>query len=457
MRVEARLIWVSVCDHCFPSSEQACDHGAGPPPAHPCACSFAGPAKCAECGCECESWDSGLGFVGPEVVRSFFGAAGDENPGFSEYPASKAKLVAAAQEALSEADPSDLDWLARTLPEGTYPDRGTALMALCPVVATSGEEPATLVTALPIGAIAVGTPLVVGPNQTAALVTNDGRSSDDFGPGKHVVSRESAPHAANRSRPPAPGFPRSAISATPFFASTRETRMAFDHRGRTLMPGAIRSTEMVEIKGNITYSIASLSAFLTALGGSAPREGLSRAEGEAAVTKLFGASLDQTLSQHRASEFTPSSPLLDQAIRSAAAQAGLRVSALKIDSVGPVSLTDQLADMQAHQRQAMSHLPPDVQARMQAQMAAAMQRSQAARGSGPGGPPPRAGPAVTAPSGVPPAPTQACPACHSQNPVDGKFCLSCGQPLRAKRSCPRCGKEVAAGVKFCGNCGGPVG
>jgi membrane protease subunit (stomatin/prohibitin family) len=450
VRHEAGLTVSPVCEYCV--SGRACDHGAEKTQPSPCACSLAGPKKCPECGCECAPWDWGLGFVGPASVRSFFGVGNDENPGFSQYPASKSQLVAAARQEFeeSETEATDIEWLSRNLPEGMYPDRGAALEALSPVVAWRGDDPAVLVTALPMSAIAVGTRMVVGRDQSASLVAKDGRALDRFGPGEYVISRESAPRAAAQSRPAAAGFSKSVITATPFFASTRETRTAVGRTART------RSGEGFQVRGSVTFSIASLPDFLARL-GRRPR-GLSVAETEAVVAGIVGPALDQTLASHDAGELAGSSRRIEEAIRSAAAQGGLRVSAVTLDSIGPVSLSDQMATFQQMQRQAIAHLPPEAQARVQAQMAKAMERAQASGASRPGVPAAGTGPRTT--TSTPPSSTagQSCPSCHASNPPDVRFCGNCGQPLLpAKRSCPRCGKEAAPGVKFCGSCGNPLG
>jgi class 3 adenylate cyclase/DNA-binding CsgD family transcriptional regulator len=44
-----------------------------------------------------------------------------------------------------------------------------------------------------------------------------------------------------------------------------------------------------------------------------------------------------------------------------------------------------------------------------------------------------------------------CPACHSANADDARFCEQCGRPLEL--SCPACGSQAQAGVRFCRRCG----
>lgn len=435
-----------MCDYCL--SDPPCRHGTEK--AASCSCGLAGTKKCPECGCECGPWYWGLGFDGPASVRSFFGVGDDENPGFSGYPASKSQILAAATEELqdAEADPADLEWLRRTLPDGTYPDLGAALTALYPVISWGSSDPAVLVARLPMHAIAEGTRLVVKPDQSSVLVGRAGRPLDPFGPGEYVLTRKSAPQAATESRPPAPGFSKSVLSATPYFAANRENRTALDRTGRS------RSGESVAVRGTVTYSIESLGTFLART--ELWRKGSSAAEVAAAVSGVFGTALDQTLAAHDANEIDVSPQLIEEAIRSSAGPAGLRVSSVSLDSVGRVSLTDQMAAMQKRQLDAMAHLPPEVQARIQAQMASAMARSQAARGPASAGPPGAAA-AVTTTVPRTGGAAQICPSCRTSNPPAVRFCGNCGKPLATKQSCPRCGSEVASGVKFCGNCGSPVG
>jgi len=51
-----------------------------------------------------------------------------------------------------------------------------------------------------------------------------------------------------------------------------------------------------------------------------------------------------------------------------------------------------------------------------------------------------------------------CPSCGAKNPVNVKFCGSCGASLAppAKITCPSCKAEVPANLKFCGNCGAAI-
>lgn len=55
------------------------------------------------------------------------------------------------------------------------------------------------------------------------------------------------------------------------------------------------------------------------------------------------------------------------------------------------------------------------------------------------------------PSGLAPRGTMDCPRCQQSNPVDARFCESCGALLA--RRCSACGREVRAGAHFCAGCG----
>ena len=315
------------------------------------------------------------------------------------------------------------------------------LAALSAVISLPPNEISDLVTPVPTTAVVSGAKLVVGKDQLAALVGKDGRALDAFGPGEHIITRETAPRAAAASRSPAPGFSKSVIKGTPVFASTRETSLTVERTARA------RSGEAVAARGNITFSIASLPEFVAPL-GPLPR-GLPSSDGQLIVQKIFGPAIDQAITSHDAQELSSKASLVEAAIRSSAQTAGLRVVKVALTAVGPLSANDRMAALQERQREALSHMPPE----MQAQMAQAMARAQTARAGHPGA----ATPAGPVPSATAAAPATGalrnCPACNAPNPSGVKFCGSCGKPLPASRTCPKCGSEVAPSIKFCGNCG----
>jgi len=53
--------------------------------------------------------------------------------------------------------------------------------------------------------------------------------------------------------------------------------------------------------------------------------------------------------------------------------------------------------------------------------------------------------------------TTPCAKCNSQNPVNSKFCGSCGEKLgvAGKKPCIKCKKDMDIDAKFCGECGAP--
>jgi membrane protease subunit (stomatin/prohibitin family) len=57
----------------------------------------------------------------------------------------------------------------------------------------------------------------------------------------------------------------------------------------------------------------------------------------------------------------------------------------------------------------------------------------------------------------PAATTVVCPNCNTANPVNSRFCNSCGAKLTSAVKCPTCGTENPAGAKFCSNDGTKLG
>src|SRR5215213_10725502 len=49
---------------------------------------------------------------------------------------------------------------------------------------------------------------------------------------------------------------------------------------------------------------------------------------------------------------------------------------------------------------------------------------------------------------------QACSNCGTENPLEARFCMSCGHPLELK--CPNCGEPHPPEARFCMSCGTAV-
>ncbi|MBF0557430.1 MAG: SPFH domain-containing protein [Nitrospirae bacterium] len=49
--------------------------------------------------------------------------------------------------------------------------------------------------------------------------------------------------------------------------------------------------------------------------------------------------------------------------------------------------------------------------------------------------------------------TISCPKCHSDVPVENRFCPNCGHQMVAIRKCPNCSKDITADANFCPACG----
>ena len=46
-----------------------------------------------------------------------------------------------------------------------------------------------------------------------------------------------------------------------------------------------------------------------------------------------------------------------------------------------------------------------------------------------------------------------CPSCGKDLPPEANFCMACGADLRKKLACPKCGAQLPPGTKFCVSCG----
>jgi hypothetical protein len=431
-----------MCDSC--AADPPCSNPTCAVAHSSCACSLSGSERCPVCGHSCLAWYFGMGLVdGPASINDFLGGAGTENPGFSGYPATKTQLLTAAREEFSEiegSDPLDLQWFEQRLPDGTYRDAGEVMSALTPEIKGPLADGLAWISRARVGAVAVGTRLSVPPDQLAVLVRPNLGILDVFQPGEYVLSPTTAPLAAAHSRAPAPGSTHSTLQAGVAFYSTQT------QAGRLAVAVRTRSRQMIQVVGSVRFSVQDPRKLASSPAGSSlsmppPPDQL--------LSKLATPSLEQLFQSQDVPPTPADSSLLEITIRNALEGAGLSVNELTIEQAGRPTARPMPAGIPP---EVLASMPPEARAALQARMEEAMRR-RAAASAGPSAVPTNLrtpGPSVGG------AATINCPTCHAPNPAAGKFCHSCGAPLKMQRVCPTCGKDVPPGVKFCGNCGARV-
>jgi Double zinc ribbon len=427
-----------MCEYC--GTDPPCNHPTCSKPGSGCSCSLSGPARCPTCGHECLPWYFGLGVEGaPDSIRDFLGGAGTESPGFDEYPATKAQLVSAARSQIADSDEpnlADVDWLSQRLPDSTFRDPGEVFVALQGPVTCPALEGPNWYRAGRSGAIPLGTRLEVAPNTVAVLLGRDRTPADEFSTGEYTLTRESAPIAAGRSRPPSPGFSHGVLEGSVVFCATRDQEGILSFSGRT------RTSERFWWSATVRFALTEPKKFLgsrvaTSFATPLPLDRL--------VSEVASPELNRVVQSQDAKSLSANPSMLESAMRAAMQAAGFTVRGVESRPAGTNPITAGLGPGGVDP---FANMPPEVRAMVQARMEEAMRR-RAAQGA----PPSPRSPAPMAPSPSTALPTLDCPACRAPNPPTGKFCHNCGAPLVTKRSCPSCGREVAAGIKFCGNCG----
>ncbi len=395
-------------------------------------------------------WYFGLGVEGaPDSITDFLGGAGTESPGYDGYPATKAQLLAAARESISDLEEpnlADLDWLSERLPEGTYRDAGDVFSVLQGPIMMPRADASPWMWRSRIGAIPLGARLVVPSDGRALLVGRGGRALDTFGPGEHRLTRASAPLAAAQSRPPPPDASRGILESSVVFFSTREQEGAVSFSGRT------KSAEPMFVTARVRFSLSDPGRFVESPTGKSYSEALPP---DRLLSSVVTPELKLAVQSHEGRSLSSDPALVEGTIRTALESSGLSAGSVRLEYLGssPVGIlsarggTDPFAQM-----------PPEVRAMMQARMEEAMRHRPSGSGSvgRPGlasAPSAAADPRVDGSAPSSPTGTVVCSACHATNPASGKFCHGCGAPLTTKRSCPACGQEAGASVKFCGQCG----
>lgn len=385
----------------------------------------------------------GLGLVdAPYSIENFLGGAGTESPGWSGYPATKAQLLAAARQELvdvEEPNLADIDWLAERLPEGTYRDAGEVMAALMPPIQGPELDGLRWLHRLRLEAIPNGTRLQVPSNGWALLVEPGGAPLDLFSPGEYVLTRDTAPIAAARSRPPAPGFARSVLRSWVVFFSTR------DQEGRLSLSSRTRSGEPFYVKATVRYALEDPRKFV---GSSTGKSFSEPPPADALLSNVVAPALGRWIQTQEGGPLSADRETIEAAVRTALEAGGFSVRSVKVEYAGSSPVGPAFAGAAGDP---LARLPPEMRSMMQTQMEAAMRRRSAGGKPVPPGPSPMPPVAPSAP-GRPPEQV-ACPACRTPNPASGRFCQNCGGPLSSTRICPACGREVAPAVKFCGSCG----
>lgn len=426
-----------MCDSC--ASDPACTNSSCSAPGAACACSLSGPKRCATCGHECLPWYFGLDLPqAPASVNNFLGGAGTESPGYDRYPATKAQLLAAARQEISETDEAnlaDVAWLDQRLPDGTFRDAGEVFTALWEPPAPPTLDGPNWVFRAPVHSIPLGAQIRVPPEETALLIGTGNAPLDAFPPGEYRISRDAAPLAAARSRPPAPGFTQSVLRSSLMFLSTRdqEGTWSFAHRTPDGRPGffTVRAR----------YALTDPKKFVSSKAGV-------NFEAPLPPEKLLSLLVSPALKDPRGTDPSSSSSepgVVESTVRSVLDASGFTVRNVSVERS---SVPRPGGTFPAGGADPLAGLPPEARAAVQARMEEAMRRRPAGAGPvdasirpGPGAPPTgAAGPLV-------------CPSCRAPNPSSGKFCHNCGSPLVTRRTCLSCGRDAGPDVTFCGNCG----
>ena len=431
-----------MCDYCSVETT-SCTHPTCSQGGSACACSLSGPSRCPTCGHECTPWYFGLGLQdAPASVDALLGGAGSESPGYDRYPVTKAQLLATLREEIEESgepNSEDVDWLNQRLPDGTYQDPGEVFSVLqAPITMPPLGVPNWFAPAR-MQAIPIGARLVVASGGQALLVGRDRAGYDVFPPGDHRLTRETAPLAAARSRPTAPGFTRGVLNCSVAFFSTEEQEAAFGFQGKT------KTGEPIYLSSKVRFSLSDPKKF------AASKVGLSYstpAPPDQTLSRIVTPEMTTAVLSRDLSALSADPKVADGIIRKALGDAGFAVRAVRVEYVGSSPVGAMLAGGTG--TNPFAHLPPEARAMMQARMEEAMRR-RAPTAERAGSRPVPSTPGAPGPG--PPVAGVVCPVCRAPNPTTGKFCQSCGAPLSAKKTCPACGLEVGPTVKFCGGCG----
>jgi membrane protease subunit (stomatin/prohibitin family) len=300
-----------------------------------------------------------------------------------------------------------------------------------------------------------GAQLTVRESQ-AALVVDQGKPADQFGPGLHTLETENLPVLTKlRSWPY--GF-KSPFKTDVIFFSLRDK---LDQRWGTPQPITLRDKEWGSVQlrmfGLLSYRIVDPPAFYRRVSGT--RELYRTDDLAPQLVGLVAAALPGAFAASGlpfldlAANGVALAAKLKEQLAPAFAELGLALAAFAIESI---SLPEPLQKA-LHERQAMG-IVGDVGKYAQYQAAKSIPDAAKASGGLAG-----AGVGIAAGAAIgqqmagalaQPQPARAevaCVACGKSIEAGSAFCRFCGKPQ--KRLCSKCGTEAAPDAAFCAKCG----
>lgn len=325
------------------------------------------------------------------------------------------------------------------------------------------------------GEFRLGSQCIVRESQ-AAVFFRDGKALDVLGPGRHTLSTANIPLLTDLLSIPFGGT--SPFRAEVYFVNLREF---LDVKWGTVQPVVYRDQEfgMIRIRAFGTYSlrVKDPQLFVNQVVGVTGAYMVSDIEEflRSIVIAEFNDMLADTMTsildvQRLTQEIAAA---CKNALTDDFERLGLELLTFQIMAIAPPEAVQKRID----ERSGMAAVG-DMNQYVQFQTAQAIGQMGQAGGEGGGGGSMTEGaglgagvgmgmaiseamrqamlsgqqPAAGQPAPQAAAPTQTCPNCQHQAPIDAKFCPNCGQAL-GSTTCANCGAAVPAGAKFCPECG----
>ncbi len=319
------------------------------------------------------------------------------------------------------------------------------------------------------GDFRLGSQVIVRESQRAVFF-RDGKALDVFLPGRHTITTANIPILASII-----GLATSGKSPFPAEVVFVNMKDFLDQKWGTPEPLAFRDSElgMVRLRsfGTFAFQIKDVPLFVNGIVG---QQGIYTTSSlENYLRSIIIAKMTDVLGELKKSVLDLPSMYSEIGAGTKAqladdfAAIGLTLKALYVSAITPTEETTKAID----ERAAMGAIG-DMDKYMKFKAARAM-GDAANQPGGAGGGMMQAGMGLGAGAGLgatmagmmaqamqaqpaakPAANVVACPACGTANPVDAKFCNSCGAKMSAGTvKCPTCGTENAAGAKFCSNDG----